>query len=224
MKDPRRLLEHGASEGELALLRAGAAEEPSISARQRLLASVGVSAALASAALAPSAAAQAGAHAGAGSGVLKLAAAKLGVKGLVLALGSASAIGGAWVAVQLAARPDAPRVPVHEAAPAKSQPARPIDAADSSLAAEIAQVDRARSLLQAGDAHAAARVLDRYVAQRPAGALRQEAEVLRIEAHWQLGELDQARRLSHAFLRAYAASPHAERVRARLTPSAGRAR
>jgi hypothetical protein len=247
MKDPQRLLEHGASETELTLLRAGAFEEPSTAARQRLLASLGLSGALASATLAQSAVAQGGAQtaaAGAGGGALKLVAAKLGVKGLVLALGSASLVGGVWVAKQLPARHPAERAsvpaaaaraPVHQAAlepPAQPAAVEATPASISSsapgraatLAGEIARLDQARRLLRGGDASAAALVLDQYAAEAPLGALRQEADVLRIDVFWQLGELEQARRLSRAFLGTYRASPHAERVRARLVEARPRAR
>jgi hypothetical protein len=237
MKDPQRLLEHGASETELALLRAGALEEPSAVARQRLLASLGVSGALASAALAQSAGAQGSAQiaaAGAGGGALKLAAAKLGVKGLVLALGSAGVVGGVWVATQLPPRHVAERAPVHASAP-DAPPAQRAEATArsfnaraerraSTLAGEIARLDQARQLLRGGDARAAARVLDQYTAEEPLGALRQEANVLRIDALWQLGDIERARRLSRAFLGAYPASPHAERVRARLVEARPSAR
>jgi hypothetical protein len=226
MKDPQRLLEHGASETELALLRAGALEEPSAAARQRLLASLGVSGALASAGFSQSAAAQGGAQsaaAGAGGGVLKLAAAKLGVKGLVLALGSASVAIGVWVKNPPPPRPVAERAPVHAVSP--DAPAQRVDleATASSLAGEIARLDQARRLLRGGDPRAAARVLDQYTADAPAGTLRQEADVLRIDTLWQLGEIERARRLSHAFLGAYPESPHSERVRARLVEARPRA-
>jgi hypothetical protein len=260
MKDPQRLLEHGASESELALLRAGVTEEPSAAARQRLLASLGVSGALGSAALAQAGAAQSGAPgaaAGAGGSALKLVSAKLGVKGLALVLGGATLVGGAWVGVMLpslraaeravqeaerepartratvpearsgalpaprfearsATQPAPQRTADGAAQPAPQPNAAALSPAAASLAGEIAQLDRARGLLRAGDARAAAREIDRYAAEHPAGALRQEADVLRIDTLWQLGERSQARRLSRAFLRAHAASPHTERVRTRL--------
>jgi hypothetical protein len=228
MRDPERLLKHGASEAELLLLRAGAAEEPSAAAQQQLLASLGLSSLLASSAAAQSTAAPASTAAAGGTGALKMVMAKLGVKGLVLALGSAGLAGSVWVAssqmvgtgtlppdrARSISAPAAPAAHVDQS-PDALLPARSLDA--TSIAREVAELDRVRRQVQRGEPRRALLALDAYADEHPAGALRQEASVLRIDAHWQAGDVELARRHSRAFLRDYPASPHAERVGARLS-------
>jgi hypothetical protein len=83
----------------------------------------------------------------------------------------------------------------------------------SSLAAEIAALERARTPLQRGDTAAALRALDDYRRTFPRGVMAPEAAVLRIEALAKSGRLDAARALASRFLTQNPKSPHAEHVR-----------
>jgi hypothetical protein len=102
--------------------------------------------------------------------------------------------------------PDTPRVATgHAAAPAAS-----------SLAQQIAAVDRARASLDTGDTQRARRLVDAYETEYPGGAFTQEAEVVRIDALVREGNRADADRVGKRFLGAYPKSPHATRVRALL--------
>jgi hypothetical protein len=82
------------------------------------------------------------------------------------------------------------------------------------LAKEVEALDLAR---RAALAHEPARVLallDAYQREFPRGALRPEAQVLRLEALAASGQTDRARNLAHRLLNADPTGPLAERVRA----------
>jgi outer membrane protein assembly factor BamD (BamD/ComL family) len=89
--------------------------------------------------------------------------------------------------------------------------------AASSLAQQVAAVDRARAALDTGDAVRARHLVDSYEAEYPSGAFTQEAEVVRIEALVREGNRAEAERVGKRFLSAYPKTPHAVRVRALLS-------
>jgi hypothetical protein len=63
------------------------------------------------------------------------------------------------------------------------------------------------------------RLLDAYQREFPRGDLGPEAKVLRIEALAKSGRKDEAAAIARAFLHADPSSPHAERIRALLSPA-----
>ncbi len=105
--------------------------------------------------------------------------------------------------------------PASTAAP-RVQSTRPSARPASSLAEQIAELDRARAALDTGDATRALRVVDGYEAAYPGGALTQEAEALRVDALLRAGNRAEAERAGKHFLATYPKSPHASRVRALL--------
>jgi hypothetical protein len=90
---------------------------------------------------------------------------------------------------------------------------------DETLAAEIALFDRVRAAVNAGESDRALGLLDDYERRFPAGAFRQEAEVVRVQALLQKGNRAAATRAGERFLAAHPTSPHAARLRAMLNPS-----
>ncbi len=86
-------------------------------------------------------------------------------------------------------------------------------ASSASLADQVAALDRARSLSEAGKGSLALVALDDFDRRYPAGALRQEAAVTRIDVLFKLGRGDEGAALANRFLAAYPASSHAEHVR-----------
>jgi hypothetical protein len=110
------------------------------------------------------------------------------------------------LAPDLAATPPVVVSPVHPTAGAK--PTSP-----QSIADEIALLDSARNLLAQRQPRAALSVLDRYRKQHANGTLRQEANLLRIEALVGVNDLPTARRLAGRFLAENPASPHGNRIR-----------
>jgi hypothetical protein len=96
MKDPERLLDHGATSEELRLLRAGLTEEPGIEGKQRLAAALGLGVSAWAATSTASAATKAVSKVGAGAS----AGGKLGLKWL-LALAGGVSVGAAALVVML---------------------------------------------------------------------------------------------------------------------------
>jgi hypothetical protein len=88
--------------------------------------------------------------------------------------------------------------------------------AASTLAEQVAALDRARSALDAHDSAKARKLVDAYEAEYPGGAFTQEAEVVRIEALSRDGNRAEAERAGKRFLATYPKSPHAARVRTLL--------
>jgi hypothetical protein len=86
-------------------------------------------------------------------------------------------------------------------------------AASASLADQVAALDRVRSLSEAGKGSLALVALDEFDRRYPAGALRQEAAVTRVDVLFKLGRGDEGTALANRFLAAYPASSHAEHVR-----------
>ncbi len=107
---------------------------------------------------------------------------------------------------------DPSRTARHHADPAPSSAPPP------ALAQQIAELDRARGALAAGDAPGAERLALACERRFPDGALRQEAEVVRIDAIARQGDADRARRAAESFLAKYPGSPHAAHVRTFASP------
>jgi hypothetical protein len=98
--------------------------------------------------------------------------------------------------------PNAPAPPPNVTRPAPDQ-----------LLSEVAELDKARSLLAARAPDRALAALDAYAERFPAGSLRLEATVLRIEALAKSGRNGQAAALAKQFLAMHAHTPLAYRVR-----------
>ncbi|HVY26171.1 MAG TPA: hypothetical protein VHB79_06445 [Polyangiaceae bacterium] len=236
MRDPERLLDDGASDLELALLRAGHTDVPSDKARQAALAALGLSGAVLSASSSAAASSTA-----LSSGARVLAAKWWAVGALVTAagaagLGYATFSGGPTAVPSVSAtRPPmpAPRVtgpalePMPEAATPPPSPAAiprergttPQPHTSSSSGApgiqeQIALIDRARSAVAAGQPAVAMAALDEYQRRFPGGVLTQEATLLRIETLLARGDKASAARLGQRFLQRYPRSAMAARVRA----------
>jgi hypothetical protein len=114
----------------------------------------------------------------------------------------------------------APDPPVRRAEPGLAAPVEPPAEGDdpaeqpgSTLAGEIAALDRARKALARRDADAVLVALDEHDRGRPSGALATEAMVLRIEALLLRGDRVWAARLARRFLDAHPNSPHGDRLR-----------
>jgi len=86
--------------------------------------------------------------------------------------------------------------------PPASSGARP-RAAQPSLEAELALLERARGKLSEGEPHATLQLLREHQAQYPASALQQEREALAIRALLAAGRRAEAQRRTQAFVRAY---------------------
>ena len=84
---------------------------------------------------------------------------------------------------------------------------------DSPLARELRSLDGARSSLGRGDAAGALAELDRHDRAFPAGSLRTEAKMLRVEALLARGDRASARRLATELLARDPSGPHARRLR-----------
>ena len=95
---------------------------------------------------------------------------------------------------------------------AASATARSMAPGESVLARELRSLDDARSALSRGDAAAALSALDRHDRAFPAGALREEADVLRVDALVAHGDRAAARRLAEDILRRDPAGPHTRRL------------
>jgi hypothetical protein len=109
----------------------------------------------------------------------------------------------------------APAPALVEVAPHASpttQPPQPTAAEPALLRDEIALLDRARTALQARSPDRALDLLAQHAARFTQPSLGPEAEVLRIEALVQSGELSKARTLAKTFLAAHPHSPLAARV------------
>jgi hypothetical protein len=102
--------------------------------------------------------------------------------------------------------------PVPTASTLAAAPRASADSA-SSLAAELASLERARAALAAGRATDALALLDDHAARFPRGVLSTEAVVLRIDALLRAGRRANADALARQFLAANPTSPYAPRVR-----------
>jgi hypothetical protein len=110
-----------------------------------------------------------------------------------------------------------PRAP--SARPTATLPTASARAAGSdtpSLSSELAALEDARASLNAGKARDALAKLDAYDREFPAGHLRDEATVLRVEALIRSGDPASAQALAESFLAASPSSPYGTRVRSLL--------
>jgi hypothetical protein len=84
----------------------------------------------------------------------------------------------------------------------------------SSLAADVAALDRARQALASKDGPGALAALDEHDRGRPTGVLSPEATVLRIQALQLAGDRTAAAALARRFIAAFPKSPHVPRLQA----------
>jgi outer membrane protein assembly factor BamD (BamD/ComL family) len=93
----------------------------------------------------------------------------------------------------------------------------------STLAAEVARLDAARTALEIGAFDEALRLVTRFHRDFPNGELATEADVLRIEALSARNDQAGARREAARFLERHGNDPHADRVRQIATATRPRA-
>ncbi len=85
--------------------------------------------------------------------------------------------------------------------------------AQTSLAAEMALLRRARAALRQGDAPGALAVLGRHARRFPRGQMLEDRQALRVQALCDAGRPRQAREAAAAFVAAHPGSPHAGRIK-----------
>jgi hypothetical protein len=103
-----------------------------------------------------------------------------------------------------------PRTPL---APKPSLRDEPTPSQSSTLSAQVALLDAARTAIAAGALTEALRLSDRYRADFPSGQLAPEAEVVAIEALTLRGERQAASERAARFLARYPGDPHTARVK-----------
>jgi hypothetical protein len=236
MNDPQRLLLGDIDERERALLRAAADEEPSAAALGRLQRTLGLTVdPVPLAASQDHAPAFGGPPAAAGSATP--GASVLASKWLLLGSAGVALVGAlTWsrfvTPAVPRARPPAESVGTHapaeplpsaaesSALPADQSPAPRREAvADApALRDELARLERARTALRDRRSGLALSTLDDYDRAHPHGALREEAQALRIETLFALGEVARGNDLAQSFLRSYPHSVHGARVSSQLEP------
>jgi hypothetical protein len=219
MKEPRRLLSHGATDFERQLLRAVVSERPSAVLRSRMQRGLGLMGPLAWASSVKAMVATAAGKLLGGSvlsgliavaGVAVLSSAPSESRPRAATNVSFERVAAEQPAPLVAAPPVAPEAPappaaepapvpvLAEPAPAEAAPAlaaaEPADDDDSRLREEIALLDAARGSLQRGDRAAAAASLRTYRERFPSGILRREANVLRRRAEQKRGRASQSGR------------------------------
>ncbi|MBI3206588.1 MAG: hypothetical protein HYZ29_33935 [Myxococcales bacterium] len=238
MTEPKRLLDVAQGTPAHALIVAGLDDHPAPGAAGRALAALALSAA------APGAAGSAGGASAASKGAIGAqlsVLAKWGAGAAVVASLGAMAnaartpegVGArlhpilAKVAKGAAPPRVAPEIPVAPATrsvpPRESTRASPREGkasvpASDSLELEVALVSSARQALSRGDSGAALGLLDRYQREFPAGRLRPEALVLRVEALVRAGKADRARELARGYLAQSPGGAHASRLRELVGP------
>jgi hypothetical protein len=232
MTDPTRLIdEPGGDELEASLLRMARDEGPSAEGRRRILAGIAAAGATGVGASTAEAAAKVG-----GKG---LSALKWGLLGVAaVAVPAALLVGGSDEPgpAKLASPPSALQVPASEVAsptppaganapapvslddlPALPTPAQPSGAAarpaGSSLAEEVAQLQKAKLALKAGNPGQALTELNTYAQKFPKPMLGAEATVVRIEALHQSGDAVRAKLVAESYLAKNPNSPYATRLR-----------
>ena len=124
-------------------------------------------------------------------------------------------------------RPLTPASPTTDATPARPSaspvaprafefpppsPAEPAPTATSSVAEEVAVLDRARALLAAGKASDALRALDAHALRHPNAVMALEATVVRVEAELARGNRTSAERYARALIAAHPNTGHARKV------------
>jgi hypothetical protein len=230
MTEPTRLVdEAGGDQLETSLLQLAKSEGPSPEGRRKILAAI----AAGSAASLTSQAADAASKTGAKSAALKwglLGAAALAIPAALLLLqGSDAAVPQRTAPAAPAKAPAAPAQAAR--APAEADPA-PLAIDDlpalqdappaagaapnktqGSLAEEVAQLQKAKLALKAGNAEQALAELDTYAQRFPRPMLGAEATVVRIEALNASGDSARAKSLAEGFLSKNPNSPYGARLR-----------
>ncbi|HEY4013029.1 MAG TPA: outer membrane protein assembly factor BamD [Polyangiaceae bacterium] len=99
------------------------------------------------------------------------------------------------------------------AAPRRAGSSRAPAREGADMPAQVALVDRGRSLVAAGDTAGALRAIDEYGKRFPRGALSEEAALLRIEAVYARGDRAATVALAKRFRAEYPRSVHADKIR-----------
>jgi Outer membrane lipoprotein len=239
MTDPTRLLDEGATATELAILRAGAAEEPPSDGRHKLSALLGLSAGL-------SASATATGTKAAVASTVKIVATKwlvfstvgvLASGGLALYVHQSSHVASppeSGVTAGKKETPPAAPESIETEAPAVEPPVAPprarepsgaraatspeqsARAGSKSIGEEIEALDGVRRALRNHAPGEALHALDGYDRAHPGGTLAQEAALLRIEALAASGDTAGARARAERFLKDNPKTPHRRRIAALL--------
>lgn len=228
MSDLRRWSEDGATASELSLLESSRREHAPARARERAAKALGL-AALASSV---TGAATATAMTTRGSAFL-LKLLSIPVVGAGLVVGGVAVLRSPRAAappvVSSAVSAPAATAAIPNAPPLESPPAAPEVAASSSVRAavprapraeassgrlsrEVQALGKAQEALAAHDPGAALRLLDRYGAEFPGGALGSEATVLRVRALLASGNRPAAQRLADTYSVAHPDTPYARRI------------
>ncbi len=235
MSDPTRLLASAdATDLEKKLLDSWADERPTQASRDKTLAMLGLAggataAGAGAASIAPKAAAAGWAAIAKWIGISAIAIGA-GVTGVVVASHARHAEESAPPAATNeparvvektapVAKPVETQAPVTieiPAAPHATSQAKVAPPAASTLAQQVAAIDRARGALDSGDAARARHLVDAYESEYPSGTFTQEAEAIRIDALLREGNRAEAERAGKRFLGTYPKSPHAARVRTLL--------
>jgi hypothetical protein len=198
MKEPKRLLSHGATDFERQLLRAVASERPSALMRSRMQRSLGLVGPLAWASNVKAMFGSVGRKVTAGAAVAGVVVAG-GVAAYQLLPGAEGVAPAEAPALQpqsaradsaaasgpAASGPAVQAPPVDIPAPATGgadAPAAADDSADGRLREEIALLDGVKAALQRGEREQARQSLETYRERFPDGILRREANVLRRRA------------------------------------------
>jgi len=109
-------------------------------------------------------------------------------------------------------------VALSSAAPSTPAVARFASPPSSSMADEVAAIDRARRALRSGHTSDALRELARYREEFPSGVLTMESIILRVEAELKLGDRAAAERDAAKVIEAQPGSRYASRLRALFAP------
>jgi TolA-binding protein len=236
MNDPVRLLDGGADDFEVELLRAGRADAMSAQSRRQILAGIGIGGLLTASTVASGVRAAAkGWLTTLGAGTVSAVAIWAGVH----AVTHQPAPAPVPQAPKVAAAPTSDPTPLAtaqatEAAP-EPEPVLPAAApmksftrtapvTDSSLAAELAAIEQARGAFLSHDYGQALRLLDDYSRRFPKQTLGSEATVLRIESLAGRGDKDSAARIGREFLQNHPNGPYARRVRSLIGEGSASAR
>jgi len=109
-----------------------------------------------------------------------------------------------------------PSAPAARSSVVSPRGAAPELAVEAPLAAEVAYVDRARTLLGGGRADQGLGLLERYEREFPEARLLPEVLFLELEANERMGRASEARRAAQRLVDGFPQSPHATRARMRL--------
>jgi len=249
MSDPTRLLDLGADEFEVSLLRAGRSDAMSSRSRRQILAGIGIGGLLTASTVASGVRAAAkGWFAKTGIGAAGALAIWAGVRATHPSLPAAPALAPVAAPAHAAPRVRAAQpaaVPAVEPpaeaelpaaspakAPAAHAPARAVAQQptaeavraerEASLTAELGAVEQARRAFLARDYSQSLRLLDDYARRFPKRQLASEATVLRIEALAARGDHEAAARVGRDFLQNHPNGPYAQRVRSVIGDGAAR--